>query len=104
MNLLSFEDFINEGENTIKNARRKMSKANKKSQKYDNKARASSIEIKFRKDQIKFEREKAKVQRDIESASDQGSKGMARDKMKILKSKWKSDKVGYKESIKQLRT
>ena len=102
MKMKSFTEFINE-ENSIQKARKKLLKANQKVDKFDKKGRAAAEEIELRKNQVDYEQEKARTKREIETASDNTSKGMAKDKLKKIKKDWKSEKKQLKDRIKNLR-
>ena len=103
MKLHSFSDYLNEKLTGTQKAQKRLDKAMSKTDKFGKKARASEVEIDLRKDQLKYEREKEKVKREIESATDNTSKGMAKDKLKKLKEDWKETKKKAINQIKILR-
>lgn len=91
-------------ESSLQKARKKLLKASDKADKFENKGRATAEEIELRKKQVKYEQDKEKIKRQIDSASDEATKGMAKDDLNKVKKDWKSDKKVLKDRIKYLRT
>lgn len=102
MKIYSFNDFLNE-ENSVQKARKKLLKATGKVDKYDNKGRAAKEEIELRKGKLQYEQEKERLKHQIDSASDEATKGGAKDDLKKIKKDWKSEKKQLSDRIKSLR-
>jgi hypothetical protein len=102
MKIYSFNEFVNE-ENAVQKARRKLLKATDKVDKFDNKSRAAQEEIQLRQGKVDYEKDKEKLKHQIDSASDEKTKGAAKDDLKKVKKDWKNEKKQLSDRIKALR-
>lgn len=102
MKLYTFNQFINE-ETALQKAKKKLLKSSDKADRLDNNTQAAGEEIEMRKAKVDYEKDKEKLKNQIDSASDEGTKGQAKQDLKDVKAQWKSEKKKFKDRIYALK-